>query len=387
MTQLSKLAILGIAPENPAAVGTYVAPTAFIPFMKADWEDIFGEIKDESYRANDTVLQGLYQGPAYTTWAIDQLAYPDTCGIYLRAIIGPDTVTAGVSTTLAAAVGAVGATTISTTATIPTGTAIKIDTGTDAEYAITGVPSGAGPYTIPISSPTGGLAKTHLNAVAVVGATKHVFKQNPAAAKATYSLTVFDTVGTIGYTGAVLSDLQIKIDPKGACTLSSKWSARPAASQSAMTPAYAPPPPLLGWQWFMTNAGAASTRGLTYDVSIKRSVDVIHSSDGLQAPREIFQGALEVDGAYKAIFENNTDLNLYLNNTQSPASALLQQPAGGDNVGAALTLLLSKSGWNKGKRDLGSQYVQASFSLSGIYNATDGGAIAATLMNFQTSAY
>jgi hypothetical protein len=41
----------------------------------------------------------------------------------------------------------------------------------------------------------------------------------------------------------------------------------------------------------------------------------------------------------------------------------------------------------KGKRDLSSQYVQAGFSLSGIYNATDGGAVAATLVNWQTTAY
>jgi hypothetical protein len=78
---------------------------------------------------------------------------------------------------------------------------------------------------------------------------------------------------------------------------------------------------------------------------------------------------------------------LYLNYTQSPASALMQQPVGGDNVGAALTLLMSKSGWMKGKRDLSSQYVQAGFSLSGIYNATDAGAVAATLVNWQTTAY
>lgn len=386
MTQLSKLAILGIAKEP--APNAYTAPTAFLPFMKADYEDVIGEINDESVRANDTVLQGYYQGPAYATWSIDQMAYPDTTGHYLRAIIGPDTVTAGVSTTLGGGGSIIGATSITTAASIPAGSSIKIDTGSNAEYAITGVPTGAGPYTIPITSPTGGLTKAHTAGVTVVAATSHSFKQNPSAAKATYSLTIYDTVETYAYTGAVLSDLQIKIDPKAACTLSSKWTTQPRSTQSAMTPTYTPPPPLIGWQWLMTNAGGLSTRGLTYDVSLKRAVEVIHSSDGLQGPREIFQGAFGADGAYKAIFENTTDIALFTNNTQLPAQAVLQQPVGGtDLIGAMLALLMSKSAWSKAKRDLGGQYVQATYNLSGIYNATDGGALAATLNNFQTSAY
>jgi hypothetical protein len=385
VTQLSKYAILGIAKEP--APGVYTAPTMFLPFQKADWEDVIASIKDESYRANDTQLQGLYQGTVNATWSIDQMAYPDTTGIYLRAIIGPDTVTPGVATTLSAATLA-GANSISTAASIPAGSVIRIDTAGLAEYAITGPPTGAGPFTIPVTSPAAGLTRGHASGVAVQSGTTHLFKQstNPAT-KATYSLTVYDTVRTLGYAGAALGDLQIKIDPKGAVTLASKWTCLPAVPQTAMVPTYTPPPPMLGWQWLMTNAGASSDRGLSYDVSIKRPLDVINSSDGSQSPREIFQGALDADGSYKAIFENNTDLDLYLANTQSPAVAKLQQPVGGDNVGSSLELAMSKTGWNKGKVDIGGQYVQASFSLSGIYNAADGGAITATLVNFHTAAY
>jgi len=134
----------------------------------------------------------------------------------------------------------------------------------------------------------------------------------------------------------------------------------------------------------MTNAGGASTRGLSYDVNIKRMIDVIHSSDGTQGPREIFQGALTADGSYKAIFENNTDLNLYLNYTKLPAIALMQQPIA--QGGSSLAVTMSRSGWIKGKRDMGGT-VQASLNLSGLYNTTDTGAIQAILSNFATSAY
>jgi hypothetical protein len=48
---------------------------------------------------------------------------------------------------------------------------------------------------------------------------------------------------------------------------------------------------------------------------------------------------------------------------------------------------MSKSGWYKGKRDLSGTYAAAQFSLSGIYNTTDGGAVQATLKNFVSTAY
>jgi hypothetical protein len=98
VTQLSRLVKLGWAKES--VVSTYVVPAVYLPFNKASHEDVYAELKDESYRNNDSVLQGLYQGPVNATWDIDMLAYPDLAGHFLRSIIGPDTVTAATSTTL-----------------------------------------------------------------------------------------------------------------------------------------------------------------------------------------------------------------------------------------------------------------------------------------------
>ena len=390
MTQLSRLAILGLAKETVA--GTYVAPTVYIPFTKADFEDVYTELKDESYRANDTMLQGMYQGPVHATWDISVLAYPDLLGHFLRGIIGPDTVTAGVSTTVATGGSAIGATTLPSTASIAALTYIQVGTGATLEYAYVTAVTGTGPYNLTVTTVVGqtvGLTKAHSATEPIVAQSTHTFNQsaNPST-KATYSLTVYDTTQTVSYSGAAMSDLAVKIDPKASVTLDLKYTTFPQVVQSSMTPTYTALPPMLGWEWNMTNAGGASTRGLTYDLTVKRAVEPVHSSDGIQAPREIFQGALEVDGTYKAIFENQTDLNLYLNYTQTVTTALLQQPASGtDGSGASLALTMSKSGYFKGKRDLASNYVQADFSLSGIYNSTDTGAVAVVLKNFQSTAY
>ena len=381
MTQLSRLAKLGLGKET--TYGTYTAPTMGIPFDKADFEDVIAPLKDQSVRGNDTVLQGIYPGPEHATWDVDVNSYPDLIGHFLAGVIGPDTVTAGVSTTLSSGSTA-GATSISTAATIPVGSTIAIDTGTLLEYATTGTPSGSGPYTIPIVTPSTGLMNAHASGVTVVAQSKHVFKQSTAALPS-YSLTVYDTTQTLGYAGLKWTDLGIKIDPKATVTFSLKALALPGTVQSSAAETYSQYMPALGWAWTQTQNAVATTRGLTLDLTVKRAGEAINSSDGTQAPREIFVGAIESDGTYKAIFENQTDLNLFLQYSQQPIVATVTQPLSAG--GQSLALTMSKSGWTTGKRDLSQSYVQASFALSGIYNTTDGGAVQATLMNFQTSAY
>ncbi len=391
MTVLSRTSKLGFKIESVA--GTYEAPTVAVPFTKASYDTVIDPLRDESVRANDSVLQGLYQGPSQSTWDIETHLYPDLVGYFLR-FIGPDTVTAATATTLSSS-SSIGATSLSTVASIPAGSIIRIDTSTNTEYAATGTPTGSGPYSIPLLNAPGGtslaLAIAHSSGVAVTTQTTHTFKQvHTGARPPSYSLTVFDNVDTRGWAGCVISDLAIKIDPKGTVSVNPKFAGFPEAVVSSFTPSYSNQQPLLGWQWNMTNAGGSSTRGLTLDVSLKRAVEVIHSSDGTQAPREIFAGALEADGSYKAIYENTTDYLLYLNNVQSPATALIAQPAqvGGNQIGgASLALTMSQSGFSKGTRDLGGVYVQASYSLAGIHNTTDSGVIQAVLKNFSTPSY
>lgn len=387
MTQLSRLATLGMARESVA--GTYLVPTVYIPFTKADYEDMTTPIKDQSYRANDSVLQGLYPGPIEADWSIDLLAYPDLIGHFLRGIIGPDTITAGASTTQTGS-SIVGDTTLNVTSAtgIAIGTYLSLDTGPLQEYVYVSGVAGLVLTVTTVKGQTVGMTKAHTTAT-VVAQTVHTFKQNPAVARPTYSLSVFDTTAgapaTLGYSYAAFSDVQLKIDPKASCSLTTKLKAQQGTQQSAIVPTFTNLAPLLGWQWNMTNGGAGSTRGLTLDMSIKRAVEAIHSSNGVQSPREIFQAGLEVDCTYKAIFENNTDLLLFQNYTQTPTTATLLQPA---NVGgASLALTLSQSGWEKGKREFSSAYVEASYSITGIYNATDTGSLSAVLKNFVTTAY
>jgi hypothetical protein len=382
VTQLSKLATLGLGKESTP--GTYVVPTVGVPFMKADFEDVITKLDDQSWRGNDTLMQGVYPGPEHATWGIDLAAYPDLMGHFLRGTIGPDTVTAGVTTTLSTTTVA-GATSISTALSIPVGSTVSIGTGSTLEYFVSGTPSGSGPYTIPVTTPAAGLAYGHTSGVQVSTQTTHTFKQNPAVAIPSYSLTVYDTTQTLGYAGLKFTDLQIKIDPKASLSLSTKALSFPGAVQSPASETYTSFTPFLGWSWTSTQNAVAVTRGLTLDLTVKRAGEAINSSDGTQAPREIFVGALESSGTYKAIFENQTDINVFLNYTQQ---AMVATITGRLLDGApVLAITMNKTAWTKGKRDLAQPYVQADFDIEGIYNATDGGAVSVVLSNWTTTAY
>lgn len=381
MTKLSRLSFLGCAQESVA--GTYLAPTFSVPFLKASYETTQVPLRDESIRGNDAVLQGLYAGPSESTWDVEMHGYTDIIGNWLR-IIGPDTVTAATTTTLSSG-SIIGATSISTAASIPAGSTIRIDTAGNTEYAITGAPTGSGPYTIPIVTPTTGLTKIHSSAVAVTTTTTHTFAQSSSVRPPTFSMSVWDTIDYRGWAGCKMSELAIKIDPKATITFSPKFIGFPEAVVASFSPSYTAVQPELGWGWTMTDAGSASTRGLSLDLTAKRATEAIHSSDGTQGPREVFDGALELDGSYKAIYEDLSDMNLFLNYTQTPVVATLTKAIAFG--GESLAITMSQGGVPKAQRDLGQTYVQATFDISAIYNATDSGIAKVVLRNWTSSAY
>lgn len=395
MTVLSRRGYIAIAKEGPP--GTYQTPAFYFPATNITAEDVYAPIRDESYRNNDTVLQGLYQGPGDSQVGFDIMGYSDAIPYLLRAIIGPDVVTAGVSTTLASN-SAVNATTLSLTASVSSNTVIQISdaAGANLEWVKIGTVSGAGPYTAPVTvgGGTGGNSTKYAHTAvggSVISQSTHTFTQSPTTALLSYSLTKNDVAtnlsgsGTRGFPGCKLSELAIKIDPKAALTMSAKWIGYPSAEQVDPAPTFSQTQPVLGWQWAMTNAGGASTRGLTYDLTLKRATEAIHASNGLQSPREVFAAGFEADGTLKAIFENDTDLNLFLQYNQLPASAVLTQPVtSGGNV---LTITNSKAGFQKAAVDLTTPYVTGSFDLSAIYNTTDTGAITASITNYTAAAY
>jgi len=385
---LSRLVKLGLAKE--ATPYTYTVPTVSIPFNTGTkYVDSIIPLRDESYRNNDVILQGLVQGPAQDDWSIGVNGYSDLAGHWFRAMIGPDVVTAGVSTTLASN-SAANATSLTLTATVPTGSVIQISdsAGANLEYVkVTTIGTAA---TVVVGGGTGGNSTKFAHTAAggtVLSPTLHTFKQNRSffTVWPTYSLTTDDGVDQLGWAGCVMSELGIKIDPKSFITFAPKYTGMPSSVQSTFAYAASGVQPQVGWGWTVTNAGAASTRGLTADLTLKRPLEVVQSSDGTQAPRELFAGAMEIDGTYKAIFESDADLSLFKSYVQSPTVHTLTQPVllGGQ----ILAITMTSSGYTTGEKDVSTPYLQLAQAFSGIGNTTDGGVASVALTNWVTTQY
>ena len=391
MTYLSRLSKLGMGKEGTQY--TYTVPTVSIPFTKASFTDDIAQLRDESVRASDTVLTGLQSGVWHSIWDLEVNAYADITGHFLRAMIGPDTVAAGVTTTLTAN-SLINATTLSLTASVPANSVLQLsDTaGAKLEYVKISTVTGAGPYIATVTTGGGAgfnSAKYAHTAVggAVISQSTHVFTQSRTFATVwpTYSFTVDDGADQLGWPGQVCSEMQIKIDPKGFVTMSPKFMGFPSITEATFAYAASAAQPVVGWAWTVTNAGATSTRGLSFDITMKRATEPIFASTGLQAPREVFPGPLEVDGTYKAVFENSADMNLYIQANQLPTVHTMTQPV--TSGGAVMAITMSQSGYTSGKRDIATPYVQADYNMAGINNSTDGGVVQVSLQNSVSTAY
>jgi hypothetical protein len=381
--------------------GTYLVPTgggAFsVPWDQAEYNDATAPLRDESVRANDAVLQGLAQGVYQADWSMTLNAYPDILGHFFVGMGMFDTVTAGVSTTLTAN-SLINATTLSLTATVAPNTMLKIsDTGgANLEYVQISTVIGSGPFvaTIAVGAGSGGNSTLFAHTAAggsVVSVSTHTFRQNRTFSTTwpSYSFSTNDGAEIRGWAGCVLAELGIKIDPKGLVKISPKYTGWASATASSFTYAASTATPLPGWGWTVTNAQSSSTRGLTMDITLKRAAEAIHASSGTRGPREVFAGAAEIDGTYKAIFENTTDITLFRNYTQTPTVHTLTQPA--LFGGSVLAITMTQSGYVTAKVSNSQAYQQLDMTLSGVANATDGtnpvGIASATLTNYSAVAF
>lgn len=385
---LSRTAKLGIAAETTDS--TYVTPSFTVPFERGTrYRSTITQIYDRTARVTDTDTADIQQGPYWSDWTITSEAYPDWAGWLYRAMIGPDTFTAGTITTFAQSSTA-GATSISLTASPPANAVLQLGAGTTLEYAQAGTPTGTGPYLVPITSPASGLLYAHASGAAAQSQATHVFKQNRTvgAAWPSYSLTTDDGVDQLGWPGCTLGRVRLQVTANGYAKLISDWSGFPPLAEATFTEAQSTAQPPAGWSWGITTAGGASTRGVSLDLALTRVLDVVPTCDGNQGPLVIFPGPMRASGTYKAIYDTPADLNLYRQAIQEPAVWTLSQPV--LQGGASITVTLSLSGWTQGAVSLEESYVSASYSLSGIANTTDSpytGVSQVSLSNFVQAAY
>lgn len=340
---------VGIAPET--IQGTPVAMTSTVLVEDVKPKDVPKWLDDKSWRGSmATDAFAKIQGVKVAELELGGPAYGDGLGFFLRNILG-DVAYTGTSTgsggTTLSAQAAAGATSISTVASIPAATIVQIGTGATAEVFTTGTPSGAGPYTIPLATPTGGLAYAHASAQTVQPVTGPYTQawsllNSGSGQPATHTITHFlgptATSGARQYPGACLSELALKWNAEtellswtGKATT---WPSVPLGSVPVAAPSTVLP--VASWRMLLGIGGPASGGTLIAtstdgELTIKRELTPYYTVTGSQNPYIIQRGGLSVEGKLNFVAADESPLLYVLNNTQPQLQIILDNGLTGTN--------------------------------------------------------
>lgn len=339
---------IGIAPELTAQ-GTPAAMTTTVLVDEAKPKDNPTWLDDKSWRGSmATDSYAKIQGVEIAEFELGGPAYGDGLGFFLHNILG-DLAYTGTSTgsggTTLDSQAVAGDASISTVATIPDGTIVQIGTGATAEVFTTGTPTGTGPYTIPLSTPTGGLVYAHAAAEAVQPVTgpytqAHSLLNSGSGQPLSHTITHFlgptAVSGARQYPGACFSELGLKFNAESELlTWSGKATTWPSVALGA-APTASPSTvlPVASWRMLAGIGGPASGGTLIStitdgELTIKRELKPYYTVNGAQTPYKIQRGGLSVEGKLNFVAASESPLLYMLTNTQPQLQLVLDNGLAG----------------------------------------------------------
>jgi hypothetical protein len=382
---------LGIA--NETVLGTAVVPvfTQLIDSLTPSDKPTF--LKDQAWRGSmGTNSFNQVAGVKHAEVDLGGPLFADAMGFFFRNILG-DVATAGTptgsgATTLSSAAVA-GATSIVTVASIPAATLVQIGTGATAEVVTTGTPSGAGPYTIPITTPATGLAFGHASAQAVtpvMGPYTYAWSLlnsgggQPIGHTLTHYLGPTATVGARAYPGFCLTALDLKFnveselltwDGKGVSWPSVPAASTPTANGTAIKP-------IASWQTTIGIGGPASGGTLVPtvtdgEINLVREAVPIYTATGVQTPYIIQRGQFNATGKLNFSAVSDESALLYmLNNTQPQVQVITSNGLSGANL-LSVTVDMQQCAFVASDPDTSKTAVGYQTSFEPVFNTTNAG--------------
>lgn len=335
---------IGVARET--FQGTAVVPAVTIPVDKFDPFDQPTWLDDKALRGSMTEPYKRVQGVLHTEADIAGPAYFDTFGYFLANIFG-DTVYSGTytgsGTTTLNSASIVGATSVSTVASIAASTLIQIDTGVSSEVRLTTGVSGAGPYTLTFTDP---LLLAHAGATVVkpitfpYSAAFAVLNSGTAQPKShTFSdyQGVTASAGVRAYPGMCISELAIKGTVESSVIdYTAKLSGWPSATAASFTSAPSDITGQAAWESTVGLAGTVSGAPIKtindFALTITRELELIYTAQNLQSPYFIQRGKLTVAGMLNFVIANETPLSYLVSNTQPQLQFIISNGLSGANL-------------------------------------------------------
>jgi hypothetical protein len=213
-----------------------------------------------------------------------------------------------------------------------------------------------------------------LGDVAVTGTaapfqTEIALKNSGTGQPPTYTLSDYDAIDTRQFPGYVFSDLDFKFSADNLATISVKGLGLPALNNATKpVSSYSALPPIAGWTGAISIGGAVNDSVMECDVTIKRALTVINTVDNQKGPRNIFGGAVSVDGKLTIVAEDDSALLAYLNNTQP--SLTVDYSAGPDTQ---VMLEMDKCAYTATTIDRGKDFVQMMVTFTALANSANAG--------------
>jgi hypothetical protein len=189
-----------------------------------------------------------------------------------------------------------------------------------------------------------------------------------------YQITDYYGAGTRQWGGVQFSEVGLKASGDGLLTYDAKGVSYASGTVATPTASYSTVRPTPGYAGVVTLNSAVIDKLVSFDVTMKRTVDDVMNIDGGPDPFRLWGGAVSVDGKASYVIEDDTFLNYYLSNTQPPLSIVWNIGTGATQVG--LTVQMTKAAHKTAKVNRGKSYVAVEADISGLANTTDAGASA-----------
>lgn len=205
-------------------------------------------------------------------------------------------------------------------------------------------------------------------------------------------LTYNDNNGIISrnYTGLVHDEIVFSANADGKLTYTTKAVGYVSAAVTAPTASYSALTPEPSWGITSTIGGAGNILVQDLSLTIKpASVDPINTLDGVQDPYAFFAAGVEVTGKLLFVYEDDTQINNYLNNSQPSLDFTFLRGSGATQE--KVQFHMSQAAYRTGKPIRSKTWVEVETEFTAIANTSDAGAsggrapIKATLNNALTN--
>ena len=382
---------IGLAIETVKGTPQATPQYAF-PVKSPKYEIDLTEIPDDTLQGSMVKVYDMTPGLRYDKHGWSGYPLLDSFPLLVRGELGSsdNLVIAPASTTLAAAALA-GAVSISATATIPAGSYVVIGSGSTLETHITGTPTGAGPFTIPITTP---LINAQASGATVTGLTQHQFsllnQGNTGNQPPSLTLWDFDGDQWRQMSACQMDELNIKGNATGLVEYTITLIGNPAltnvtAPTLSSTDVTTPPP----WTFNATLNGNQIDTILDWEIDLKLGTAPIPALTGTQEYFEYFAGMIEATAKLTFVEQSGSPyLADYINSTSLSFAFTIFDLVSGN----AMTINCAKAVATSGSLDRSKEWVEVPLAIQLLPSATNalaGGKspIQITVANTVTTSY